>query len=61
MTIEQLLQSDVAEEVKEAIFKLIRKLNELNTIPNKKYHLSSIVNMGRVLPEIYEDEEDIEE
>jgi hypothetical protein len=31
MTIEQLLQSDVAEEIDEAIYLLLDRLNELNT------------------------------
>jgi hypothetical protein len=47
MTIEQLLKTDVVEEVDEAIVILIKRLNELNEEPNVKYNICKITNKGR--------------
>jgi len=58
MTIKQLLNTDVIEEVSKAVYKLIRHMNELNTIEGRKYKLA-------VLDKIHEninplDDEEIE-
>ena len=48
MTIKQLLNTDVIEEVSEAVDLLIEKMNDLNTIEDRKYFLGTFENKGEL-------------
>ncbi|MFC0903702.1 hypothetical protein ACFHWD_03235 [Clostridium sp. MT-14] len=48
MTIRQLLNTDVIEEVDEAVYKLIKHMNELNTIKGRKYFLGEFEDKGNL-------------
>lgn len=59
MTIKQLLNTDIIEEINEAVDLLIEKMNDLNTIEDRKYFLGTFENKGELqLPPL--DEEDME-
>lgn len=59
MTIKQLLNTDVIEEVMEAVDLLIEKMNDLNEIEDRKYFLGRFENKGEIqLPSL--NDEDME-
>lgn len=60
MTIKQLLNTDIIEEVDEAIYKLIKYMNELNTIEGRKYKLAVLDKIHENITSLDDEEIGIE-